>query len=58
MLNSVFLKGYNEWRKICGLNYANTFDELSNEIKNQTIRRKLKELYGHPSNIGLMIFKS
>lgn len=43
---------YAQWRAYCGLNHANTFDDLKNEIKNQSIREKLAELYGHPSNIG------
>lgn len=29
-----------------------TFEELANEIRNQSIRNELKRLYGHPSNIG------
>lgn len=50
---------YNEWRKFCGLHYATTFEELANEIRNQSIRNQLKELYGHPSNIGQssLVFK-
>ena len=43
------LPSYNEYRKFCGLTYAHTFDDFSREIKNATVRRKLQELYGHPS---------
>ena len=46
------IPGYNEWRTFCGLSLVTTFEELKNEIRNQSIRNQLKELYGHPSNIG------
>ena len=39
---------YNDWREECDLPRANNFSELASEIRNQTVRDKLEELYGHP----------
>ncbi|CAK8689140.1 unnamed protein product [Clavelina lepadiformis] len=44
---------YNDWREECGLPRANNFSQVANEIKNDTIRDKLEELYGHPGNIDI-----
>ena len=49
------LPGYNKWREFCNLTIAKTFEDLKNEIKNQTIRNKLKILYGHPDNIDIWV---
>ncbi|XP_054169228.1 peroxidasin-like [Oppia nitens] len=49
------LPSYNDWRKYCNLSLANTFDDLKNEIKNQNIRLKLKQIYGNPNNIDLWV---
>ncbi|XP_074640940.1 peroxidasin homolog [Tubulanus polymorphus] len=49
------LPNYNDFRRLCNLTYARTFDDLRNEIKSNDIRRKLEEVYGHPSNIDLFV---
>ena len=49
------LPGYNNWRQYCNLPIASTFDDLSNEIRNEEIREKLKKLYLHPDNIDLFV---
>lgn len=45
------LPGYNEWRRHCKLAVAETFDDLHQEIQSKTLRDKLQQLYGHPSNL-------
>jgi Animal haem peroxidase. len=45
------IPGYNAWRQFCNLSEAHTFDDLRNEIRSQSVRDSLKELYGHPGNI-------
>jgi len=42
---------YNQWRQYCNLTFANTFDDLRNEIKSEQVRNKLAELYKTPHNI-------
>jgi peroxidase len=42
------LPGYNEYRRICNLTVAETFNDLRNEIRSAAVRDRLKELYGHP----------
>ncbi|XP_058066005.1 peroxidasin [Anopheles bellator] len=49
------IPGYNEYRRQCGMTLASTFDELAGEISDPVVRRKLEELYGHPSNIDLWV---
>lgn len=49
------IPGYNEYRARCNLPMASTFDDLKHEISDATVRRKLKELYGHPGNIDLFV---
>ncbi|XP_065572680.1 peroxidasin-like isoform X2 [Artemia franciscana] len=49
------LPSYNEWRKYCGLPKAEDFHELRNEIKSQSLRNKLQQLYGHPGNIDIWV---
>ena len=41
---------YNEYRTMCNLNRANSFDDFSNEMPDQAVRDKLLALYGHPGN--------
>ena len=43
------LPSYNKYRKLCGLNYANTFDDLNNIPRH--IVNKLKTLYAHVDDI-------
>lgn len=47
--------GYTEWRKFCNMTNVETFDDLAGEISNHHVRRKLKELYGHPGNIDVWV---
>ena len=49
------LPGYNKWREFCNLPVANTFDDLSNEISDSDLRRRLQNLYGHPGNMDLFV---
>lgn len=45
------LPGYNHYRALCGLNYANDFDGLDNIPKH--VRNKLKEVYAHVDDVDL-----
>lgn len=49
------IPGYNEYRKICNLSVAETFDDLKGEISSESVREKLKILYGHPGNIDIFV---
>ncbi|CAB3373221.1 Hypothetical predicted protein [Cloeon dipterum] len=49
------LPSYNDYRRFCNLSHAETFADLSKEIKSSRVREKLKELYGHPGNIDLWV---
>lgn len=49
------IPGYNEYRKVCNLTVAETFDDLRKEISSDVVRNKLKELYGHPGNIDIFV---
>lgn len=49
------LPSYNDWRKLCNMTKVVTFDDLSNEINSLTVRKKLKELYGHPDNVDVWV---
>lgn len=49
------IPGYNEYRVKCNLPIARSFEDLRNEISDAGVRKKLKEIYGHPSNIDLFV---
>ncbi|XP_067643898.1 peroxidasin [Eurosta solidaginis] len=49
------LPGYNVYRQFCNLTPALTFEDLHMDIKNEGVRKKLKELYGHPDNIDVWV---
>ncbi|XP_053674743.1 peroxidasin [Anopheles nili] len=49
------LPGYNDYRKLCGMRVATSFDDLQEEIRDENVRRKLEQLYGHPGNIDLWV---
>ena len=49
------LSGYNTYRKLCGMKSAETFDDVSLEIKNVKYRDLLKELYGTPDKVDLWV---
>lgn len=42
------IPGYTEWRTVCNMSKPETFDDLKNEISDDYVRNKLKNLYGHP----------
>lgn len=42
------IPGYVEWRTACNMSKVESFDDLKNEISDNDVRNKLKELYGHP----------
>lgn len=42
------LPSYNHYRRLCGLRYADTFDDMSREIQSAQARRKLETVYKHP----------
>lgn len=39
---------YNDYRELCGLERASTFEDLRNEVHHRGTRDKLEALYGHP----------
>lgn len=45
------IPGYTEWRAVCNMSKAETFDDLKREISDDDVRNKLKELYGHPGEL-------
>lgn len=49
------IPGYNEYRRVCNLSVAATFDDLRHEISDPKVRSKLHQLYGHPSNIDIFV---
>ena len=49
------LPGYNAWRSFCNLPVVYSFNELSHEISDPNLRRKLEELYGFPGNMDLFV---
>lgn len=49
------LPGYLEWRDLCNMSRAETFDDLAGEISSNRVRQKLRELYGHPGNIDVWV---
>ncbi|KAJ8305370.1 hypothetical protein KUTeg_015915, partial [Tegillarca granosa] len=46
---------YNEYRRICNLSVATTFEDFRNEIQDRRIREKLQALYRHPDNVDLFV---
>ncbi|XP_077991222.1 peroxidasin homolog [Glandiceps talaboti] len=49
------IPGYNDWRVLCNMSAATTFDDLRKEISDENVREKLELLYRHPGNIDLWI---
>ncbi len=43
------LPSYNDYREYCGLPRAERWEHLSKEMPMPTVRRRLREIYGHPS---------
>ena len=50
------LESYNSYREFCGLRRAVTFDDFSREIRSADVRRKLRDIYGHPGHF-IVYFK-
>jgi prostaglandin-endoperoxide synthase 2 len=48
----VRLTSYNEYRKICGLPVARSFDQINPSEK---VQRRLEELYQHPDNVEFYV---
>lgn len=46
---------YNNWRQFCNLSVATDFDGFKREIKNATLRRKLKRMYKKIENVDLFV---
>ncbi|VDN35637.1 unnamed protein product, partial [Gongylonema pulchrum] len=46
---------YTEFRRWCNFSVPETWDDLANDIPDDRVRAKLKELYGHPGNIDLWV---
>jgi peroxidase len=46
------LPGYNEYRRLCNLTVAETFNDLRREIRSAAVRDRLQELYGHPGKFS------
>ena len=50
------LPNYNQWRVHCGLPAAQSISDLHNEINNDTVRDRLREVYGDdPDRIDLWV---
>ncbi|GAB0090251.1 Peroxidasin [Sergentomyia squamirostris] len=49
------IPSYNDYRKVCNLTVATTFDDFSKEISSADVRKHLKEIYGHPSNVDIWV---
>ncbi|PSN40372.1 Peroxidasin, partial [Blattella germanica] len=49
------IPAYNVWRQFCNMSEAHTFDDLRHEIRSQSVRDTLKELYGHPGNMDVWL---
>ncbi|CAJ0588530.1 unnamed protein product [Cylicocyclus nassatus] len=49
------LPGYTEYRRFCNLSVPETWDELAADIQDNTVRNRLRQLYGHPANIDLWV---
>ncbi len=48
------LPGYNDWRLLCNMTNATTFDDVAEEISKE-LRDKLEDLYHHPGNVDLFV---
>ncbi|KAG9494556.1 hypothetical protein GDO78_002075, partial [Eleutherodactylus coqui] len=49
------LPGYNDWREFCGLPRLNSTLDMKKAISEESITRKMIELYGHPDNIDVWL---
>ncbi|CAH0578009.1 unnamed protein product [Chrysodeixis includens] len=46
---------YTKWRQFCNMTEVNDFEDLAGEITDETVRQKLKELYGSVHNIDVWV---
>ncbi|KAK3090062.1 hypothetical protein FSP39_008890 [Pinctada imbricata] len=46
---------YNQYRVLCNLTRAATFDDFRREMPDQAVRDKLLALYSHPDNVDLFV---
>ncbi|XP_022833229.1 peroxidasin-like [Spodoptera litura] len=46
---------YTKWRQFCNMSEVNDFDDLAGEISDETVREKLRELYGSVHNIDVWV---
>eukprot|EP00918_Siedleckia_nematoides_P074983 GHVU01163891.1.p1 GENE.GHVU01163891.1~~GHVU01163891.1.p1 ORF type:complete len:408 (+),score=26.79 GHVU01163891.1:293-1516(+) len=49
------LNTYNQYRKHCGLSYADTFEDMAGEIQDRDMLQKLREVYGHPGKCRMTL---
>lgn len=49
------IPGYLDFRRFCNMSEVDNFDDLQYEISDDKVRRKLRELYGHPGNIDVWV---
>lgn len=49
------IPGYNDFRRFCNLSFVERFEDLRNEISDSYVLDKLRNLYGHPSNIDVWV---
>lgn len=48
-------KGYNKWRRFCGLSTPRNLFELAEVMNNTALAQKLLDLYGTPDNIDVWL---
>ncbi|EFA01243.1 peroxidasin isoform X1 [Tribolium castaneum] len=49
------IPGYIEFRKFCNMTQVDSFEDLTGEITDRSVLRKLQDLYGHPGNIDVWV---
>ncbi|XP_055686975.1 peroxidasin isoform X2 [Lutzomyia longipalpis] len=48
------IPSYNDYRRMCNLTVAKTFDDFT-EISNKQVRKRLQDIYGHPNNVDIWV---
>ncbi|XP_063305699.1 myeloperoxidase-like isoform X3 [Pelobates fuscus] len=49
------LRGYNSWRRFCGLSAPSNLKELTSVLNNKELAKKFMDLYGTPENIDIWV---
>ena len=49
------LPTYNSWRQFCNMTVAEKFDDLKDEIKNETLRQRLSKTYTDINHVDLFV---